>query len=110
MWRRASLYVAACAAAAGLVAACNQSVPGLEGFDCASDGDCGNGLKCLPYFGLTDGGVDGGLDGGSEGGSDGGPVCFSSGTECLVPCHSDSDCTKPLVCFTSCGASACEAP
>lgn len=96
--------------------ACNQSTPDLEGFSCTSDGDCNAGLKCLPYLGLNDGGLEGAgladggaVDGGGDAGSDA-PACFSSGNECLVPCHSDSDCRKPLVCFTACGQSACEAP
>lgn len=105
-----------------MVAACNQATPDLEGFSCSSDGDCNPGLKCLPYFGLNDGGLkdgalkagsasDGGLaeSGAGDAGSDAG-LCFSSGMECLVPCHSDSDCRSPLVCFTACGTAACEAP
>jgi hypothetical protein len=84
----------------------------------------------MPYLGLnstTDGGLaDGSLDDGGHGGhggdggdgGDGGPgdagsdasACFSSGNQCLVPCHSNADCRSTLVCFTACGQSACEAP
>jgi hypothetical protein len=78
----------------------------------------------MPYLGLnstSDAGLaDGNLgDGGQDGnGGDGGPAdagsdasaCFSSGNQCLVPCHSNADCRPTLVCFTACGQSACEAP
>jgi hypothetical protein len=104
-----------CLCVAAAVAACNQSTPSLEGFTCSSDADCNQGLKCMPYLGLNDGGLDDGAHGGP---GDGGPgdagseasACFSSGNECLVPCHTNSDCAPPLICFTACGQSACEAP
>jgi hypothetical protein len=87
------------AAIASLVAAggCTDAAPGIAGFACASDGDCNAGLRCLPYEDLKEGGADAG--------------CTSMGLACLIACKSNAECTAAgpgLVCFNSCGTSACE--
>jgi hypothetical protein len=66
---------------------------------CSADSDCVDGLECLAYYVIADGG------------------CASLGNECLQSCQVNSDCASGpseglgLVCQTICGAApACEAP
>jgi hypothetical protein len=95
--------------AVGLFAAggCGPVSSGIEGVTCTQDSDCNPGLKCLAYEGFAEASAEGGDEGGV------GPSCANGGNECLVPCHTNDDCNAAaagLICFTSCGASACEAP
>lgn len=88
-------WIAAMAAMGWVASSCDSSGAGIEGVACSTDGDCNPGLKCLPYQGFGDAG------------------CASAGMQCLAPCTSDTDCKAQgpgLVCFTSCGSAACEAP
>jgi hypothetical protein len=85
-WRTSTVA----SAAAIVVGGCGPTTSGIQGIACTQDSDCNTGLSCLNSLVQGDGGDDGG--------------CTSIGSQCLEPCHSDTDCTEQgYFCFTACG-------
>lgn len=77
------------AVVAVLLAGCNSgSLPGFAGVSCRQSSDCNSGLQCLEYSTPVDGG------------------CVSTGTVCLQPCLTASDCASEgtgFACYAACG-------
>jgi hypothetical protein len=81
---------AVASAAAIVIGGCGPNTSGIQGISCTADSDCNSGLSCLNSLVEADAGEDAG--------------CTSIGSQCLQPCHTNSDCTEQgYFCFTACG-------